>query len=265
MSLNDSLNEKSEGSLTDNTSDNGRSKLYDCTDSAAVSGSEAEESLTLVLDQHRKALPSDKGDLLYDSAYDTLMTQKSTRTKRPYSCGSSASKDDTPGDENEVSSEDLRTTTPCTVINGYATPSSSCPSGMSSPQLSRSSTNSTGLNNIDERYRVKDIQRDLGDYDALKIDSLTGSPKKFARKCTFYIMDEASSGFHDMSEKDGSSLRCREDSMTSGVMSADNDMEYEYEYEVSPVLLISFFYLFYMKRYLPPEIQNLMIRGCFGI
>lgn len=217
------------------SSDMNQSKSSELTDSAMMSCSEAEESLVSVSENSKTGGPG-KGDL-YDSAYDTLLTQKSSRSHRLYSLDESVSSAVDPLNENEdvssESSEDVRTLTPSTVINGYGSTSSN-PRLTSPPVMRNATARSSSLSTDDSLSPVHEVKlRRNSNGESL-------SPRKVIRRSTYYLVDESmneslSSSLHSLTEK----RKDPEDdngTVTSG--SNELDVEYEYEYEVSLFFII---------------------------
>ncbi len=202
------------------------SKSLDLTDSALPSGSEADDSLVSV--NENSSLTPGKSDL-YDSAYDTLLTQKSSRSNRIYSLDESIPQGIVPLDENEDGSsecsEDIRTLTPATVINGYGSSSSSHhvnSSPLRTPSSRRGSLSTD--DSLSPVHEVKMRHKNNGD---------GNSPRKVIRRSTYYLveepLDEAMVN-HAFPDDRKQSIASQESAITSS--SNDLDVEYEYEYEV---------------------------------
>ncbi len=199
-------------------------KSCDHIDSALPSGSEADDSLVLVNENGTRLKD------VYDSAYDTLLTQKSSRSSREYSLDESISQIGMPLDENEdVSSEcseDIRTLTPGTDRNGYGSSSSNrinSPAGRNSTLRRGSLSTDDSLSPVHE---VKMRQKNNGD---------TSSPRKVIRRSTYYLVEESLDEISNNVEFNGE--RKQSVGQESVITASSNDIEYEYEYEVSPAFI----------------------------
>ena len=195
-------------------------KSCDLTDSALMSGSEAEESLVSISETVKTGGQS-KADL-YDSAYDTLMTQKSSRSHRTYSLDESVSPVKESKDASSESCDDVRTITPSTVVNGYS--SSSQNSKIHSPPPPCGSVNADSSHS--PVHEVKLRRNSNGD---------NSSPRKVIRRSTYFLVDESIDGSFSsiLNSLSGESKISGENTSTMTSLSNDLDVEYEYEYEVS--------------------------------
>ena len=195
-------------------------KSCDLTDSALMSCcSEAEESLVSISENGKPGGPS-KGDL-YDSAYDTLLTQKSSRNYRMHSHDESVSPVQESKDVSSESCEDDRTITPSTVVNGYGSSSPHNRIRDTSPPCGSVSTDD-GLSPVHE---VKLRRNSNGQ---------SPSPRKVIRRSTYYLVDESIDGSFSsiINSISGESKVAPETNSTVTTSSNDLDVEYEYEYEV---------------------------------
>lgn len=194
-------------------------KSCDLTDSALMSCcSEAEESLVSISENVKPGGPV-RGDL-YDSAYDTLLTQKSSRSHRTYSV------DETVQESKDGSSEscdDVRTITPSTVVNGYGSTSSPGNRVHTAPPRCGSVSTDDSLSPVHE---VKLRRNSKGE---------NSSPRKVIRRSTYFLVDESvdDSLTSIMNSISGESKASAETNSTVTSLSNDLDVEYEYEYEVS--------------------------------
>eukprot|EP00794_Sanderia_malayensis_P006282 gene6282-7004_t len=198
-------------------------KSSDNTDSALPSGSEADDSPVLVNDSGTRL----KGDV-YDSAYDTLLTQKSSRSSREYSLDESQLK--VPLRENEdissECSEEIRTLTPGSDMNCYRSSSSSKSHRIDSPQERNTMPRRGSLSTDDSLSPVHGVKMRQKN----NSDGGSGSPKKVIRRSTYYLVEESlEEMLKNANELNGErklSLE-NEGSMTQ----TSNEVEYEYEYE----------------------------------
>jgi len=194
------------------------SKLCDLTDSALMSGSEAEESL-LSISENVKPGGAAKTDF-YDSAYDTLMTQKSSRSHRTYSLDESVSPVKESQDGSSESCDDVRTLTPSTVVNGYCSSSQNSKMNSTLPP-----SGSIANDSHSPVHEVKLRRNSNGD---------NSSPRKVIRRSTYFLVDESidgSSFSSILNSLSGESKVSGENSSTATSLSNDLDVEYEYEYE----------------------------------
>ena len=194
-------------------------KSCDLTDSALMSCSEAEESLVSIAENVKADGPT-KGEL-YDSAYDTLMTQKSSRSHRTYSLDESVSPVQESKDGSSESCDDVRTITPSTVVNGYGSNSQNSKMRTTSPRCGSVSTDDS----LSPVHEVK-LRRNS--------NSDNTSPRKVIRRSTYYLVDESIDGSLSsiMNSLSGESKVSVENNSTEASLSNDLDVEYEYEYEV---------------------------------
>ena len=199
--------------------ESGLLKSCDLTDSALMSGSEAEESLISISENVKTSEPT-KADF-YDSAYDTLMTQKSSRSHRTYSLDESVSPVKESRDGSSESCDDVRTITPSTVVNGYGNGSQSSKVHSSSPTCGSASPD----NDQSPVHEVKLRRNGNGD---------NASPRKVIRRSTYFLVDESIDGSFSsiMNSLSGESKVSEENNSTVTSISNDLDVEYEYEYEV---------------------------------